>query len=310
MLARVANNLFWMGRYLERTEHIARYLNVNYFSSFDAPNETSQSRQFVLNSIVRMVDDDPEKETILFEKKVLFDAALNDEKIFSIKSYFRMARDNASSARDMISTELYESINKLHHYINNYSIEYFTERGLDEFTTYVSKAVSQIKANIVTTMMHDDTYAIIHLGINLERATDVIRIIDTKYKDALSVQNETDFATSYEWTILLKCIQSFDMMKRHYKKAPTSKNTLDFLILNPECPKSVMSCLNNAKCQIDYLNKNHHSLSSAFLIGKLRAKYHYKRINEIEIGFDKFIQEIISELDEICISIEDELFKH
>ena len=50
MLARVANNLFWMGRYIERSEHLARYLNVNYFSSLDAPNELSQSREFVLRS--------------------------------------------------------------------------------------------------------------------------------------------------------------------------------------------------------------------------------------------------------------------
>ena len=52
MLARVANNLFWMGRYIERAEHVARYLNVNYFSSLDAPNELSQSRQFVLRSMM------------------------------------------------------------------------------------------------------------------------------------------------------------------------------------------------------------------------------------------------------------------
>ncbi len=57
MLARVANNLFWMGRYIERSEHIARYMHVNYFSSLDAPNELSRSRQFVLNSMLRMIGD-------------------------------------------------------------------------------------------------------------------------------------------------------------------------------------------------------------------------------------------------------------
>ncbi|MDX1766716.1 MAG: alpha-E domain-containing protein, partial [Arenibacter troitsensis] len=57
MLARVANNLFWMGRYIERAEHVARYLNVNYFSSLDAPNELSQSRQFVLRSMMFFVGE-------------------------------------------------------------------------------------------------------------------------------------------------------------------------------------------------------------------------------------------------------------
>ena len=57
MLARVANNLFWMGRYIERSEHIARFMNVNYFSSLDAPHELSHSRQFVLRSMLFMVGD-------------------------------------------------------------------------------------------------------------------------------------------------------------------------------------------------------------------------------------------------------------
>ena len=70
MLARVANNLFWMGRYIERSEHIARYLNVNYFSSLDAPNQLSQSRQFVLRSMCFMVGDpELDDDKILLEKE-------------------------------------------------------------------------------------------------------------------------------------------------------------------------------------------------------------------------------------------------
>ena len=76
MLSRVANNLFWMGRYIERAEHIARFTNVNYFSSLDAPNQLSQSRQFVLRSLRFMVGepvlDDSE---VLDEEQVLYDIA-------------------------------------------------------------------------------------------------------------------------------------------------------------------------------------------------------------------------------------------
>ncbi|NIJ45388.1 putative alpha-E superfamily protein [Wenyingzhuangia heitensis] len=309
MLARVADNLFWMGRYLERTEHIARFVNVNYFSSLDAPNETSQSRQFVLNSILRMVDDDPDDNEFLDERTVLYDVVLNPKKMFSIKSCFRMARENASGARDLISSELFESINKLHHYISNYSVDLFLERGLDEFTSNISKAISTIKGKIVTTMMHNEVYSVVMLGVQLERATDVIRIIDTKHQDAIATKQETGYRTSYEWTTLLKGLQSFDMMKRYYKKVPTSKDTLDFLILNPECPKSVMSCLNSAKENIDKLSKKK-ELASSFLIGKITAEYKYKSIDEIETSFNDYIQEVIEELASICTSIENELFNH
>ncbi|MDO6425129.1 alpha-E domain-containing protein, partial [Saccharophagus degradans] len=82
-------------------------------------------------------------------------------------------------------------------------------------------------------MMHNEVYNIIMLGVHLERANIVIRVIDTKHQDAMLTREEISYKTSYEWTTLLKCIQSFDMMKRHYKKVPISKDTLDFLILNP-----------------------------------------------------------------------------
>ena len=70
MLARVANNLFWMGRYIERAEHLARYLNVNYFSSLDAPNEKSQSRELVLHSLLFMANGPVPKDYELTEQNV------------------------------------------------------------------------------------------------------------------------------------------------------------------------------------------------------------------------------------------------
>ncbi|MEL6917757.1 MAG: alpha-E domain-containing protein, partial [Bacteroidota bacterium] len=80
MLARVANNLFWMGRYIERSEHIARYSRVNYFSSLDAPNQLSQSRQFVLRSMLFMVGELPLGDTKeLNEAEVIYKIGLDPE---------------------------------------------------------------------------------------------------------------------------------------------------------------------------------------------------------------------------------------
>jgi uncharacterized alpha-E superfamily protein len=88
-----------MGRYIERAEHIARFMNVNYFSSLDAPNQLSQSRQFVLQSMLFMVGDpvsDPSKG--LNEEEVLFDLGVNPEKSYSIISSIKVARENAKSS--------------------------------------------------------------------------------------------------------------------------------------------------------------------------------------------------------------------
>ncbi|MEO2061788.1 MAG: alpha-E domain-containing protein [Christiangramia sp.] len=314
MLARVANNLFWMGRYIERAEHVARYLNVNYFASLDAPNEQSQSRQFVLQSMLFMADDLIDLESELNEEKVLYDIGLNPEKSFSIISYVKAARENANSARDLISTELYEAINKFYHFVLNYDVDNYVKRGLYDFSIQVTENSSILRGKIRGTLLHDKVYAIIMLGINIERATQIIRIINSKYRDAtvaLGSYGDT-LKNSYEWTTLLKCAESYDMMRRFYRKTPTSINTLEFLILNPDCPRSVMNSLNQVKKHIYVLSdeKLPSKNSAAFQIGKVKAKYQYKVIEEIESDLQTFIQNILDDLNGIALKLENDYFHY
>ncbi|AYN68283.1 alpha-E domain-containing protein [Euzebyella marina] len=315
MLARVANNLFWMGRYIERSEHIARYLNVNYFSSLDAPNQLSQSRQFVLRSMLFMVgnpelDDNVELE----ESQVLYKIGLDAENAFSILSNVKYARENANSARDLISTELYEAINKFYHYVNNYDADMFMKNSLHDFTVNVTEMTAVLRGKMRGTLLHDEIYAIIMMGINIERATQVIRIINAKHQDALNAQGSygDKFSNSYEWTTLLKCAESYDMMRRFYKKTPTSISTLEFLILNPNCPRSVMNSLNQVYKHIKVLDpsKKYNKDSTAFLVGRVRSEYEFKYITEIEEDIQGFIENILNSLGLISQKMEKEFFNY
>lgn len=301
MLARVANNLFWMGRYIERSEHIARYMNVNYFSSLDAPNDLSQSRQFVLRSMLFVADEEELKDLKeLDEQKVLFDIGLNPEKQFSILSSIGNAQQNANGARDLISTELYESINTLKRTVNSFDKDRFVKNGLFEFTKMITTNVASLRTKIRGTLLHDEVYAIIMLGIYIERANQVIRIVNSKYNDALvgKVNSGISVETSYEWTTLLKCVESYDMMRRYYRKAPTSTTVLDFLILNPVCPRSIMNSLNSIYYYIGYLSKEEipHKDSAAFLIGKLKFDHQYKTIEDVQGDLKVCIEQLVDDL--------------
>ncbi|WP_340198615.1 alpha-E domain-containing protein [Ascidiimonas sp. W6] len=315
MLARVANNLFWMGRYIERAEHIARYMNVNYFNSLDAPNDLSQSRQFVLRSMLFMTGEPVHDDTVILkENKVLYDIALNKEKPFSIINCVKNARENAKSARDLISTELYEALNKFYHYVIEYPEDFFLKNGLFEFTVSITESTDILRGKIRGTLLHDQVYAIIMMGINIERATQIIRIINTKFNDAAACVNHYDntISDSHEWSTLLKCAESYDMMRRYYKKAPTNITTLEFLILNPDCPRSVMNSLNQVFRHIQVINKDKHfsKNSAAFYIGKVRAQYKYMLIQEIEENPQVFIESILSSLTKIGEKIEGEYFTY
>ncbi|KQC33930.1 hypothetical protein AAU57_11765 [Nonlabens sp. YIK11] len=310
MLARVANNLFWMGRYIERSEHIARFLNVNYFSSLDAPSEKSQSRQRVLRSSLFMANTIVvDQETILDEKEVLFDIGLNTASDFSIINAVKNARENANSARDVISTELYESLNKFYHAVLNYDVEFYKNKGLFDFTVLVTESSAILREKIRGTLFHDEIYAIIMLGISIERAIQVSRIIHAKYKDALVSQNSNnDLNNSYEWITLLKCIESHDMMRRYYKKAPNCKNVLEFLVLHPDCPRSIMNSLNRTGRHIDEISQEKLPTkgSAAYLIGKTQAKYKYLQVESIEKDIEKHISEIQNTLYQVANTVEKE----
>lgn len=315
MLARVANNLFWMGRYIERSEHIARYLNVNYFSSLDAPNQLSQSRQFVLRSMLFMVGTPEKDENItLDESQILFKIGLDPENPFSILNNVKYARENANSARDLISTELYEAINKFYHYVVNYDSDLFMKNGLYDFTTNITEMTAVLRGKMRGTLLHDEIYAIIMMGINIERSTQIIRMINAKHRDALKAQGSygDKFSNSYEWTTLLKCAESYDMMRRFYKKTPTSISTLEFLILNPNCPRSVMNSLNQVYQHIKVLDpsKKYNKNSTAFLVGRVRAEFQYKYIKEIEEDIQGFIETILKSLVEISQKMENEFFNY
>lgn len=303
-----------VGRYIERSEHLARYLNVNYFSSLDAPNELSQSSDFVLRSIMYMVNDEIiEADVVLKEEDVLFNVGLNTDKSYSIINSFNSAYENARSSRDLISTELFESINRINHSIKNYNSDAFVKNGLYDFTTMITKSTAEIRSKIKGTLLHDETYAIITLGIYLERAIQITRIINSKCSDAVvektKYKDEQEY--SHVWSTLLKCAFSYDMMRRYYKKTPTKTTTLEFLILNPDCPRSIKNSLIQIKKYIHTLAKHHKpsNNSAAFLIGKLDSEFDYKLIEDIEDTIEDFISDLISKLVVIGVKLDDNYFK-
>lgn len=314
MLARVANNLFWMGRYIERSEHVARYLCVNYFSSLDAPDELSQSRLFVMQSMLFMVGEPDRESSDLKDADVLYNVTLNPEKSYSIINCVKLARENANSARDLISTELYEAINKFYHFVLNYSKEHLIKKGLYEFTTSIMEFTAFLKAKINSTLLYDDVYSIIKLGIGMDRATQVIRIINAKYNDIQVIESRKGKnslkSSTLEWSTMLKCVESYDMMKRYDKETPTSMNTLDFLILNPKCPRSVINSLDSIVSHIQVLSDDRRPEkdSTVFLVNKVYSEYKYKYIEEIEVDFKVFIENILNSLVKVSKKMEKEFF--
>ena len=174
------------------------------------------------------------------------------------------------------------------------------------------QSASEIRSKIKSTLLHDEVYAIIMLGVYIERALQVSRIINSKLSDAAAAkaihENETD--GSYQWATLLKCVSTYDMMRRFYKKTPVRTSTLEFLILNPKCPRSIKNCLSQINKYINIISINKYAAndSAAFLIGKMKADFEYKLIQDIDDNLEVFIGELIDKLFLIAEKLESNYF--
>ena len=287
MLSRIANSLFWMGRYIERSEHLARYTKVHYFSALDAPQ--AQNKEALLTSILKNAGLDylyHKDYPTVNEQAVIFYIALDLKNPFSIVANINFARENARGARDSITTELWEAINKYYHYANDIAFQSFEPDMTYDLTQTMIDNCNIIKGLIDNTMVHNDAWHLISLGLHIERAIQIISIIKSKCEDIANVGN-TDVDKSienYHWPILLKSAESFDMCNRYYKASPSRENALEFLILNEEFPKSISYNLNCAYYHLQKIIsfKNGRSKDKfIFTVGKLLYTFKYMTIEEI-----------------------------
>ena len=308
MLSRIANSLFWLGRYLERVEHMSRFTRVNYFASLDAPAVIS--REYVIESILQM--NGYEKTTALPESKALHYIAFDRENANSIINQVTAARDNARAARTIISTELFEAINRFYHFVINYNIELYTKTHLYDFTHTVSEHSIIIKGKVDSTLIHDDCWSIIMTGIYLEKAQQIIRAIDVKINDDMKLTPEiTERAlVSHHLATLLRGLEAFDMSRKYFRRAPDLENSMEFLLLNPDFPRSVLRCLEGLRYHLGRISRYTRPPreSVEFAIRKAFSELEYREASDIVPNLEEFLKAYTALLDKLASRIESELF--
>ncbi|MBT8219513.1 MAG: alpha-E domain-containing protein [Bacteroidia bacterium] len=245
MLARVAQNLYWMGRYMERAEFQTRYAVVQYFSTLEAP--MLDHADFTLRSILYMSGTDYDSKVELSDteviRKVIFDASDPT----SVVSMVNNVRENARGIRNNISTELWESINKWNLYCKDYNRQTFSISKFYAFFEQMRGHVAMVKSDMVHTLLHRDVWHFLNIGVYLERAFQVMKIIRSKISDytILSNDGENRVLLLYQYHILLKCLEAFDIHQVLTRgKLMNSTGIFELVIGNMDFPRSVNASLN------------------------------------------------------------------
>jgi uncharacterized alpha-E superfamily protein len=280
MLSRTADHLFWMSRYIERAENIARLLDVTWQMSL-VPQSLAAANQnwnaiIALNSLEEAF---AKKYAEVNAENVLRFMVSDHDNFASIHSCLRLARENAHAVRGTVTTEMWETLNSTWLEARQTSFEQILNAGVGDFFEWVKMRSSLSRGTTLGTLLQDEAYHFIRLGTLLERADNTARILDVKYHVLRPHGDEgaTDF---YQWGALLRSVSAFEVYRKVYRDVITPERVTELLILRSDMPRSLHFCINGVVKNLDLI-ANGQSGETQRQAGLLHAQLHYGRVEDI-----------------------------
>jgi uncharacterized alpha-E superfamily protein len=282
VLARIAASLFWMARYLERAEHTARLLDVNYHAIVEAPLAAG-GRRIVAEQwapLLRITGSEtPFREH--FERadgaSVVAWLTVHPANPGSIRASLTYARENARALRDRISTETWEAINRSYHSLASSDAEAPGDDNLHDYCEAVREANHLVMGIIDATLPRDLGWQLLRAGRSLERADNVIRTLmgRSRRPDDGPVADGLD---AHRMMALLKSMSAYEAYRKRHRSPPEPRAVAAYLLLDPDFPRSLRCALQELHDAVRTLSRYGPSLKAQQLerqIGWLAAQVAY-----------------------------------
>ena len=304
MLSRTADHLFWLARYIERAENIARLLDITWQTSLAPQSEENAVRNWQaallcndqLNAYLKLYPEVTAENVLAY---MVFDA--NNPS--SIYSCLKAARDNAHTVRGTLTSEMWETINFTWLELLKYTKTSLQDEEFSGFFEWVKMRSSLSRGVTFGTMLHDEAFCFIRLGTYLERADNTARLRDVKYY--LIAEGETigKAADYYQWGALLRSVSAFEVYRRVYRDSVYPSKVAELLIINGELPRSLNTCLTEVATMLQKLS-NQYSGETERLAGRLSSTLRYVTIEEIlEDGLHPFLEKFQSQIYDLGMRI-------
>ena len=284
MLSRVADSIYWLNRYIERAENVARFLDVNLNLLLDMPSGMQQQWKPLVATtgdielfMGRYGDFTPENviQFLVFDRKYPN----------SILSCLQLARENARSMREVISSEMWEQVNAFYVMVSKAN-QNLSLPHLNALLTDIKEASHLFAGVMEATMSHNEAWNFGKIGRFLERADKTSRILDVKY--FMLLPSSSDVGTPIDelgWMVLLRSASAYEMYrKRSTQHRITPAGVAEFLILDPEFPRSIRFCLFQVEQSLHQITGTPLGMWRNGVernVGKVRSELEYITISEI-----------------------------
>lgn len=296
MLSRVASSLYWLSRYIERSDGILRMLKINYASSQDTVQE------FTWEPIIRIFTglQAEEKEALGNDSRaVLKYMVLDKENPNSVLNIITQARENARSVQEHITKDLWQCLNEYYHVVRDPNLAFWIER--DDPITALDILIKQgmlYYGTVEITMERGEGRAFMNIGHYLERGIQSVDLLDTKFG---SLDDNPDLLTDTTyWKHLLLSLGGYEIYLKTYRKGFEAENVVEQVVLNNEFPRSVLYSVNHIQVYFDRL-KSENNINNfrelSFMIGRLQSSIKYSSVKSIkQDGLHEYLTHIRSEL--------------
>lgn len=256
MLSRVAENIYWMARYIERAENTARLIGVSANLLLDLPRGTAPGWEPLI-WITGSDDLFRERYGEFSERPVLKFLVGDHQNPSSILASLHAARENARTIRDIVPREAWEQINELYLRAHDQLQAGLTKRGRFEYLRHIILGSQTITGLLAGTMNHDEGYQFVRMGRNLERADMTTRIIDVR--SATLLPDESSGLRPFDniqWMSVLKSLTAYQMYRRSMQVRVRRADVLRFLFQHMEFPRSLHHTIDAVERSVTTLDHN------------------------------------------------------
>lgn len=314
MLSRVADSIYWLNRYVERAENVARFLEVNLNLSLDYPAGLKEEWSPLVTTTGDLSVYQSRYPDFSSDRVIHF-LAFDSRYSNSIVSCVKSARDNARSIRDVISSTMWEQLNDFYLMVSE-SKEGASLSDVAQFLGSVKQYSHSFNGVMDATMTHNEGWYFGRMGRYMERADKTSRILDVKYY--LLLPNREAVGTPLDelgWIALLKSASAYEMYRQSLSSSKhriTPAGVAAFLILDCQFPRSIRFCLREAEYSLRQITGSapgawQHNCERA--LGRLRTELEYKTIDEIlQDGMHEFLDDLQHQMNLVDREIFDAFF--
>jgi len=311
MLSRVAESIYWMARYIERAENVARIMDANYHMILDLPPDVGEQWEPL---VVTSGDEALFKEHYgeFNRENVVGFLTFDTRNPNSILSCLQMARENARSVREWISSEMWQQVNTFYLMLKEASRKGGGIELPHEFFVEIMMASHLFAGLSENTMTHGEGWEFARLGRMLERADKTARIIDVKY--FILLPSVEYIGTPFDhilWGAILRSASAFEMYRKCYGQIVPDR-IIEFLLLDNQFPRAIHHCLIMAELALRNISgtmRGRFTNRAEKSLGRLLADLDYTQIEEIKsIGLHEFLDNMQTRLNQIGSAVHETFF--